>query len=210
MRIGPVALRVMIPACDADRWRGLIEEPVVLHTFLTLDGQVGGASLEPRLVGFASPDDREVFELLTTVKGIGHRRALRSMLLPPVEIARAIAAADSAALRTLPEVGKKLAETIILELREKMEARVGPQPSAAKSKGAARSASVEPALGPSASAAVAVLVQMGERRAAAAELVRRAAESCCGGAAEGAVGAVGEPTPDALVTAALRLRATAC
>ncbi|MDA0803772.1 MAG: helix-hairpin-helix domain-containing protein [Planctomycetota bacterium] len=219
LRIGPVCVRVLVPACDRARWMGLIEEPAVLHTWMTFDGQVGGANLEPRLVGFASPEDRDLFHALTTVKGIGHRRALRAMELPGDQIARAIAAADTATLRTLPEVGKKLAETIVLELREKMEKLVGPQAPAARAGSPSakrRDADSEPALDDTASAAVAVLMQMGEKRTVAVDLVLRAIETDA--ASVGAPGSTssGCATPsggatrtaDTLVTSALRIRSS--
>ncbi len=225
LRIGPVCVQVLVPACDRARWMELIEEPAVLHTWMTFDGQVGGASLEPRLVGFASPEDRDLFHALTTVKGIGHRRALRAMELPGDQIARAIAAGDTTTLRTLPEVGKKLAETIVLELREKMEKLVGPQAPAARAGvgpggGKRRDAESEPALDDTASAAVAVLMQMGEKRTVAVDLVLRAIVIDIGGAADSTAPAGSTPSAgtspsaattrsaDTRVTSALRIRSS--
>ncbi len=211
LRIGPVCVQVLVPACDRARWMGLVEEPAVLHTWMTFDGQVGGSSLEPRLVGFASPEDRDLFHALTTVKGIGHRRALRAMELPGDQIARAIAAADTTTLRTLPEVGKKLAETIVLELREKMEKLVGPQAPASRAGRAVaprRAAESEPALDETASAAVAVLMQMGEKRTVAVDLVLRAMEIEIDGAAESTPASNGTRSADTLVTSALRIRSS--
>lgn len=96
--------------------------PITLCTRLTLDTTNQGASFSPRLLGFATARDRDFFELLTTVRGLGARKALRAMTLPPAEIAAAIASADAKTLQTLPEIGKKMATTIINELQEQAAA----------------------------------------------------------------------------------------
>ena len=97
-----------------------VGQPVTLHTRQYLEAQGQGSSFVPRLVGFASVEDRRFFELFTTVKGLGARRALRAMAQPPAMIAAAIAARDTQALQQLPEIGKRLAETIVAELDGKV------------------------------------------------------------------------------------------
>ena len=59
-----------------------------------LEGQANGAVFRPRLVGFTSDRDRRFFELLTSVKGIGYRKALRALAMPIATIARAVAEKD--------------------------------------------------------------------------------------------------------------------
>lgn len=92
-----------------------------LHTIQYLEGVNQGVSFIPRLIGFTSPRDREFFELLTSVKGLGNKRALRAMAVAPSSIARAIAERDARFLQRLPEIGPKLAELIVHELKNKVD-----------------------------------------------------------------------------------------
>jgi Holliday junction DNA helicase RuvA len=72
------------------------------------------------LYGFATPAEREVFEILLTVKGIGPKVALG--ILSGTSIARfkqAVAAGDADTLATIPGIGKKTSQRIVLELAEK-------------------------------------------------------------------------------------------
>ncbi len=136
---GGLAYEVLIPAYLAARLRAVhalgtagtgqtlaaLCVPITLHTLEYLEGQGQGTSFIPRLIGFASPAEREFFELFTTVKGLGNRRALRALAAEPGVIAEAVVSRDARRLQELPEIGKKLAETIILELREKAQKFVG-------------------------------------------------------------------------------------
>jgi Holliday junction DNA helicase RuvA len=73
-----------------------------------------------RLVGFARPDERDWFRLLTGVQGVGARVALAILsVLEPTELARAIAAQDKAMIGRANGVGPKLAERIVRELKDK-------------------------------------------------------------------------------------------
>ena len=98
---------------------------VELHTLEYLEGQGQGASFVPRVLGFASRAEREFFELLTSVKGLGPKRGLRVMAVEPGGIARAIAERNARLLQTLPEIGPKLAESIVHELKSKCDAYIG-------------------------------------------------------------------------------------
>jgi Holliday junction DNA helicase RuvA len=76
-----------------------------------------------RLFGFASDLEREWFRLLQTVQGVGARVALAVLgTLKPGDLATAIALQDKAALARAPGVGKKVAERIVAELRDKAPA----------------------------------------------------------------------------------------
>ena len=74
-----------------------------------------------RLFGFSSEEERELFRMLLGVSKIGPRLALAvlSCRRPP-DLKRALAAGDVALLSSVPGIGKKTAERIVLELREKM------------------------------------------------------------------------------------------
>ncbi len=97
-----------------------VGQSVSLQTRHYLESQSQGAVLVPRLVGFHTADERAFFELLTTVKGLGSKKAIRALAEPPSEVASAIARRDQRALQKLPEIGKRLAETIIVDLADKV------------------------------------------------------------------------------------------
>ena len=74
-----------------------------------------------RLVGFARPDERDWFRLLTGVQGVGARVALAILsVLEPVELAKAVGAQDKAMVARANGVGPKLAERIVRELKDKV------------------------------------------------------------------------------------------
>ena len=69
------------------------------------------------LYGFADDDERNTFELLQTASGIGPRLALAMLaVFSPDALRRAVAAEDLAALTTVPGIGRKGAQRIVLEL----------------------------------------------------------------------------------------------
>lgn len=114
-------LEVGVPAYLARSLAVSVGQPVTLWTMTYLEGQNQGSSFIPRLIGFSSARERDFFELFTTVKGIGNRRALRALAEEPGAIATAVVRGDAKALTQLPEVGKRLAETIIAELKGKID-----------------------------------------------------------------------------------------
>jgi Holliday junction DNA helicase RuvA len=76
-----------------------------------------------RLVGFATYLEKEWFKLLQTVQGVGSRVALAILsVLGPSDLASAIALQDKAMIGRANGVGKKLAERIVLELKDKAPA----------------------------------------------------------------------------------------
>jgi len=117
----PLAYTVLLPAYLAQSLRERAGQSVTLHTLHYLEGQLGGSSLLPRLIGFASAQERRFFELLTSVDGLGNRKALKALAHEPAAIARAVAGADAAWLTQLPEIGKKTADKVILELKGKVQ-----------------------------------------------------------------------------------------
>ena len=72
-----------------------------------------------QLFGFATPQEKYVFERLLSVSGIGPKVALTVLSgLPLPELVGAIASQNARVLATIPGVGKKLAERLGLELKE--------------------------------------------------------------------------------------------
>ena len=80
------------------------------------------------LYGFGSADERELFDVVQTVSGVGPRLALAMLAVHPPEALRlALASGDVAALTKVPGIGKKGAERLVLELRDKIGAgQLGP------------------------------------------------------------------------------------
>lgn len=167
---GDVAHEVLVPACLGESLAARIGTRVSLVTFQYLESQGQGSSFIPRLIGFATEKDREFFELFTTVKGIGYRKALRAMALPASEIAGAIARRDTRALVELPEIGKRMAETIIAELSGKVEGYL----SASEVGAMDAAAAARPESSPVQEEAVLALIGLGEPRLEAESLVTRA------------------------------------
>jgi len=73
------------------------------------------------LYGFADDDERQLFELLQTANGVGPRLAQAVLAIhPPREVRRAVSMADVKALMQVPGIGKKGAEKMIIELRDRL------------------------------------------------------------------------------------------
>jgi holliday junction DNA helicase RuvA len=103
------------------------ENEASLHTYL----HVREDALQ--LYGFADASERELFVQLLSVNGIGPKVALAIVSGSPVaELRRAIALEDSARFQAIPGIGKKTAERIVLELKEKLAAAV-PEPGGSRS-----------------------------------------------------------------------------
>jgi Holliday junction DNA helicase RuvA len=75
------------------------------------------------LYGFADDDERATFELLQTANGVGPKLAQTMLAVhPPRELRRAIASSDYASLTKVPGIGRKGAERIVVELRDRIGA----------------------------------------------------------------------------------------
>ena len=72
------------------------------------------------LFGFWTPLEKQLFEKLISVSGIGPRLARTILSSPPEDLLRAVAEGDLAFLSRTPGVGKKTAERMVLELRDKV------------------------------------------------------------------------------------------
>lgn len=73
------------------------------------------------LFGFATPAAKELFELVQSVSGVGPKIALALLaVLDPDDLRRALASGDTAALMRAPGIGRKGAERLVLELKDKV------------------------------------------------------------------------------------------
>jgi Holliday junction DNA helicase RuvA len=78
-----------------------------------------------QLYGFASADERQLFELLLGVSGVGPKVALAIVSgSTPEELRRAIVREDTARFEAIPGIGRKTAQRVVLELKEKLAADV--------------------------------------------------------------------------------------
>lgn len=84
------------------------------------------------LYGFGSPAERDMFETVQTVSGVGPRLALAMLsVMGPDQLAAALSAGDAKALTAIPGIGAKSAQRLVLELRDKVGAvRTGAGPDA--------------------------------------------------------------------------------
>jgi Holliday junction DNA helicase RuvA len=140
------------------------DEPVFLHTHQVVREDA------LMLFGFAEIEERRLFEMLITVSGIGPKVALAVLSgLKPHALARAIRDENIAGLVAIPGVGRKTAERLVVELRDKLDviataagADPGPAPGVLP-----RSERFEDA--------VAALVHLGYSVAQAQEVIRKVA-----------------------------------
>jgi holliday junction DNA helicase RuvA len=97
------------------------------------------------LYGFASDDERGTFELVQTASGVGPRLALAMLaVFTPDALRRAVAAEDLAALTTVPGIGRKGAQRIVLELAGRLGSPGDGALAAAAAAGPAAGARVAP------------------------------------------------------------------
>jgi len=111
-----VGYKVNITAACAAKLSGMVNEEVALHTHLIVRED------DLQLYGFFSTDEINVFLLLLGVNGVGPRAALAVLShLSPQGLARAVTFEDLSALTRVPGVGKKIAQRIVLELKDKFK-----------------------------------------------------------------------------------------
>lgn len=119
--VGGVGYRVLIPLSTFTAL-GPLNEPVTLlvYTYLRED--------QLQLFGFLTARERRAFELLISVSGVGPALALKALSGMPVdELLPAIRRGEIEKLVRIPGIGKKTAERIIVELRDRLE-DVVPEP----------------------------------------------------------------------------------
>lgn len=151
--VGGVGYQIFIPLSVFYR----LPEPgekvsLQIHTHLREDAL--------QLFGFLEPEEKQVFLLLNSVAGIGPKLAVTILSgIPADDLARALKEGDQARLISIPGVGKKLAERMVVELRDKAVAMPAQTVGAANGSQTMRDA-------------VSALVNLGYRRADAEKSVR--------------------------------------
>jgi Holliday junction DNA helicase RuvA len=121
LSVGAFEYEVYVPEFVRRQLQSSLNQEISLRTIEYLEGnpQKGGR-LTPRLIGFLSDAEREFFEAICSVDGVGVRTALRAMVRPVREVAVAIEEQNVKELTALPGIGSATAERIIAKLRRKM------------------------------------------------------------------------------------------
>lgn len=121
LEIGAFEYEVFVPEFVRRQLQAQIGQTISLQTIEYIDGnpQKGG-KMVPRLIGFLNGIEREFFEMICSVDGVGVRKALNSMVRPVREVAEAIEEQDVKSLSALPGIGPAMAERIVAKLRRKM------------------------------------------------------------------------------------------
>lgn len=117
-----MAFQVHVPSTVLAHAR--VGEPLTLHTVLL--ARVEGHGLSFTLYGFRDEDERELFEQLLTVNGVGPRAALALLGLSAPTLRAAIAHEQVDILRRVPGIGPKTARTIVLQLKDRIGAVAAP------------------------------------------------------------------------------------
>jgi Holliday junction DNA helicase RuvA len=145
-------------------------EPVFLYTHQVVREDA------VQLFAFADLEERRLFEMLITVSGVGPKVALAVLSgLPPAALARAIRDENLTQLVGIPGVGRKTAERLVVELRDKLELAVTAQ--SASASGEERGVLPRSELFDD---AVAALVRLGYSQAQAQDVVRKVAATEAG------------------------------
>jgi Holliday junction DNA helicase RuvA len=151
--VGGVGYNIFIPLSVFYRLPDIgARVSLYIHTHLREDAL--------QLFGFVEPEEKQVFLLLNNVVGIGPKLAINILSgIPADDLARALKEGDQPRLLSIPGVGKKLAERMIVELRDKFMAL--PEQQAGQSDGSQLMRD-----------AVSALVNLGYRRGEAEKSVR--------------------------------------
>ena len=164
VQVGAVGYEVLLPGYCVNALSGRVGTDVILCTMEYYEGTPGGGNLVPRMVGFLSEGEKDFFTKFTSVKGIGVKKALRSMSMPIATIASAIEAGDDKMLTALDGIGKRMSQQIIAELKGKLGSfAIGVEQAAAKA-----------AFRPFQAETLEILIAWGEKRNEAIELVELA------------------------------------
>ena len=165
VEVGDVGYEVMVPGYALELLSGKMGQQISLYTMEYLEGSLaGGGNLVPRLIGFMHAEERSFFERFTSVKGVGMRKALKALNMPISRVADAIESKDAKMLQTMPGVGRRLAEQMVVELAGKMDKFALAAASQRDDTSGWQQGHTE---------ALEILLQLGERRSDAQELIER-------------------------------------
>lgn len=140
VEVGGVGIQVIVPATTVLS-RETPGEEITLYTRLFL------REAEVILYGFRSPLKRNLFNLIVGISGFGPRLGLALLsVFTPSQLYQAVLEEDTASLRRAPGVGRKTAQRLILELKEKMSVLMGPEVAAVVPAGRANQIEVIEAL----------------------------------------------------------------
>ena len=110
---GGIGYRLLIPASSFDKLPAVGKPAKLLTTFVVRDDA-------QTLYGFATDAERTAFETLTAVSGVGPKLALAALsAMSPAELQSTVVSGDVAMLTRVPGVGKRKAEKLIVELKDK-------------------------------------------------------------------------------------------
>lgn len=120
--VGGLGYRLAIPASSYDRLPA-VEHPVRLFsTYLVREDA-------RQLFGFSTEAERGVFEAMIAATGVGPKIALAALsAMSPAEIRETVVTGDIAMLMRIPGVGRKLAERLVVELRDRLARMEGLEP----------------------------------------------------------------------------------
>lgn len=161
---GGVGYEVNIPVSTFTKLPDIgFEAKLRIHMHVREDAQL--------LYGFATPEEKTIFEKLIGVSGIGPKVALTALSgLAAADLVQAIRTGDVAQLTRIPGVGKKTAERMVVELRDKLDIAIaGGAPVAAVERG--------PILSELELDLISALMNLGSQRPAAEAAVRKARAS---------------------------------
>ncbi|MBS0264495.1 MAG: Holliday junction DNA helicase RuvA [Planctomycetes bacterium] len=117
---GAFEYEVFIPDFVRRQLQTVIGQDVSLRTIEYLEGNPARGNLVPRMIGFTNDIEREFFDCICSVDGVGVKKALRAMVRPVRDVAVAIEEQDIKQLSALPGIGAAIAERIVAKLRRKM------------------------------------------------------------------------------------------
>ena len=122
---GGIGYRLLIPASSFEKLPALGQAVKLVTTYVVRDDA-------HTLYGFATDAERTAFETMTAVSGVGPKLALAALsAMSPSELRDTVVNGDAAMLTRVPGVGKKTAERLIVELRDKFAAIDGLEPAGA-------------------------------------------------------------------------------
>jgi Holliday junction DNA helicase RuvA len=108
-----IGYQITLTTPDFDAYN--LNDTVKIHTHHLVREQ------SEELFGFSTLSAKKLFELLISVQGVGPRAAIAILsLAPPADVRNSIASADTAFISSAPGIGKKTADRLILDLRDKI------------------------------------------------------------------------------------------